>query len=360
MSTKLDCIVAGHTCMDLFPAFPDGGGSIREIFQPGKLVQLGPMDQAMAGAVPNTAGALHRLGVSVYPMGKTGNDSLGNSILEKMESAGLSTRGMIREESCGTSYTIVLNIPGIDRIPLHYPGTNDTFGSGDLDFEVIRQARHFHFGYPPLMREMYADGGEQLSNLFARVKKLGPGTSLDMARPDPQTEAGKVNWTALLQKVLPFVDLFTPSIDELLYMIDRPAFNSFIHSDKSLGGLVRKDLENLGKRLLGMGAGSVLFKLGDSGAYYASGQESFYSPCFQVELKGAIGAGDCTIAGFLSARLKGLPVKEALRTAVASGACNVEAVDSLSGIPGWEELQERISKGWQKHPSRIENLKENS
>ena len=331
MSKTIDCIVAGHTCMDLIPTFLEGGTSIEEILQPGKLIQVGDLEQVLGGVVPNTAGALSRLGLSVCPMGKTGNDLLGKSILEKMKAEGLPTKGMITDDACTTSYTIVLNIPGIDRIPLHSPGANDTFDKNDLDYEIIRQARHFHFGYPPLMRSLFIDGGTQLAEIFERVQQLGVRTSLDMARPDPQTEAGKADWQSLLKKVLPFVNLFTPSIDELLYMMDRSAFNDFVGSDEPLGGLTEHDLQSLGSKLLTMGTKEVLIKLGEFGAYYISEKESFYTPCFQVELKGAIGSGDCTIAGFLAARLKGLPIKEALTIAVATGACNVEAMDSLSG-----------------------------
>lgn len=58
---------------------------------------------------------------------------------------------------------------------------------------------------------------------------------------------------------------------------------------------------------------------------------------------------DCVVAGFLAARLKGSPAKEALTIAVATGACNVEEIDSLSGIPSWEKLQLRLNRGWEKH-----------
>ncbi len=353
MNRKIDCIVAGHTCMDLLPTFFEGGKSVEDIFQPGKLIQVGPMAQAMGGAVPNTAGALNRLGLNVCPMGKIGDDLLGQSILAKMEAEGLSVKGMIMDETCGTSYTIVLNIPGIDRIPLHFPGANDTFSKDDLDYNLIRQARHFHFGYPPLMRSLFADGGNQLVEIFRKIKQLGVATSLDMARPDPQSKAGKVNWTELLQKVLPFVDIFTPSIDELLYMIDRPAFDTFIKSDKPLGGLTQNNLHLLGNKLVKMGAKEVLIKLGEFGACYMSEKEFLYSSCFQVELIGAIGSGDCTIAGFLAARLKRLPAHEALTIAVATGACNVEAIDSLSGIPSWDDLQKRLLSGWKKHSCQL-------
>jgi len=352
---KFDIVVAGHTCMDLFPEFGAGGKRIEEFLKPGKLINVGPMVNATGGTVPNTGGALHRFGLNVCLMGKVGDDVLGQGILEQMQANGMNTDGMIVEKGAASSYTIVLNIPGLDRIPLHYPGPNDTFCADDLDFPTIGKAKHFHFGYPPLMRGMFADGGEQLAELFRRVKKLGLTTSLDMARPDPDAESGKADWRTILQKVLPFVDLFTPSIDELLYMLDRPAFDAFETSQT----LTRAQLDALGAELVNMGTGAVFMKLGELGAYYYSEDEQIYSPCFEVELVGAIGSGDCTIAGFLAAQLRGLSVEESVDCAVAAGACNVEAADALSGIPTWDALQNRLSKPWKKHPDFFQGL-ENS
>ena len=58
-----------------------------------------------------------------------------------------------------TSYTVVLNPPGIDRIFLHCPGANDTFTDEDVTDEVLGGASLFHFGYPPLMKQIWSDGG---------------------------------------------------------------------------------------------------------------------------------------------------------------------------------------------------------
>lgn len=342
--TAPDIVVAGHTCMDLFPEFHAGAGRIEEFLKPGKLINVGPMANSTGGVVPNTGGALHRFGLNVCLMGKVGDDVLGQGILEQMNLLGMSTDDMIVEQGATSSYTIVLNIPGIDRIPLHYPGPNDTFCADDLDFPTIGKSKRFHFGYPPLMRGMFADGGEQLAEIFRRVKELGVLTSLDMARPDPDAESGKADWRTLLKKVLPFVDIFTPSIDELLYMLDRPAFDKFEQSQ----ALTRAQLDALGAELLAMGTKTVFIKLGNLGAYLYSTDKKIYSPCFEVKVAGAIGAGDCTIAGFLAGLLHGQSLDAAMASAIGSGSCNVEAIDAISGIPTWDALQTRISNGWKK------------
>lgn len=47
----------------------------------------------------------------------------------------------------------------------------------------------FILGYPPLMKSMYADNGEELLSVFKRMKDHQIATSLDLAAIDPDSEA---------------------------------------------------------------------------------------------------------------------------------------------------------------------------
>ena len=71
----------------------------------------------------------------------------------------------------------------------------------------------------------YCDGGADLAASLRESRRRGLFTSLDMALPDPASEAGQVDWRALLQTVLPFVDAFLPSIEETLFMLDRARYD---------------------------------------------------------------------------------------------------------------------------------------
>ena len=73
-----------------------------------------------------------------------------------------------------------------------------------------------------------------------------------------------------------------------------------------------------------------------------------WTPCFQVDVVGTAGSGDATIAGFLAGLLRDLPPEDAITMAVAVGACNVEAADTISGIRSWDETLARVAAGWQK------------
>jgi len=127
-------------------------------------------------------------------------------------------------------------------------------------------------------------------------------------------------------------------------------------------------LEEIAGQLVAMGAKIILLKLGSRGAYLHTASTAalaqmgavrpgadwadlrLWAPCFQVQVVGTTGSGDATIAGFLSALLRGFSARQALITAVAVGACNVEAADALSGLRTWQETLTRIQSGWAQHP----------
>ena len=166
-----------------------------------------------------------------------------------------------------TSYTIVIAPPGVDRSFLHCPGANQTFSAQDVQYERLSGVRLFHFGYPPLMPRMYADGGAQLRAMFARVVEAGVATALDLCEPDPESDAGRVDWVEVLRQALPYVDVFAPSIDELLFMFDRPA-RQRLQAGAPLASVADYSrLADLGGQLTAMGAGVVAIKLGDQGLY---------------------------------------------------------------------------------------------
>ena len=71
-----------------------------------------------------------------------------------------------------------------------------------------------------------------------------------------------------------------------------------------------------------------------------------WAPCLEVDVVGTTGAGDATIAGFLSGLLRDLSPEATLTAAVAVGACNVEADDALSAIRPWDETLCRVARGW--------------
>lgn len=375
MTEKYIAVVAGHLCLEVIP---DMSRSSREkfevMFRPGRLLNVGPITFATGGAVSNTGLALNKLGIPAALMGRIGEDIFGEAIKGIIASHGAGlTDTLIVDPHAVSSYTVIINPPGIDRIFLHCPSANDTFGAADIRYDLVAGARLFHFGYPPLMKRMYEDDGAELCAIYRRVKGMGLTTSLDMALPDVNSPAGSANWPAIVRGVLPYVDVFLPSIEEILYMLRRDTYNDLLARAGGAGILPQVSaalLHGLSDELIGLGVGIVGLKLGDRGLYVrtagrsaiermgrarpadaaAWADQELWAPCFQVDVAGTSGSGDCTIAGFLSGLLRGMPPEHTVTAAVAVGACNVEQADTLSGVRPWGETMQRIAAGWARLP----------
>jgi len=261
-----------------------------------------------------------------------------------------------------SSYTIVLNPPDTDRVFLHYPGPNHTFNANDIPYEKIKSSRIFHFGYPPLMKKFYENAGEELVKMFRRVRKMNIITSLDMAMPDPESPAGKIDWDKFFKNVLPKVDIFMPSIDELLYMLNPEKFDYISEKKEKIDLLL---LDQLARQLIDYGVNVVAIKLSDQGLYLRSHQteksnlsriinprqwnyRQLLSPCFATKGKGTTGTGDATIAGFLAQLLDGGEPEKCITLATAVGACCVEAVDATGGIRPLPEVVKKVTSGWER------------
>jgi sugar/nucleoside kinase (ribokinase family) len=375
MSETYSVVVGGHICLDIIPDLTSGGsGKLDILLQPGRLSEIGPMRFSTGGPVSNTGLALQKLGIETRLMGKVGDDVLGQAVKQVVNVYGAHlAEGLVTDPAIQTSYTIIVNLPGTDRILLHHPGANDTFRASDIPYELLAKARLFHFGYPPLMKLMYQAEGAELAEIFRRAKATGVTTSLDMALPDPNSAAGQANWPAILRSTLPYVDILMPSLEEIVYMLHPQTYHDLCRRAGSLNFLPLVTPEFLGdvsQELLALGVKMVGLKLGERGLYLRTANQltleklgrgrpsdlaawadkEFWSPCFKVEVVGTAGSGDATIAGFLAALLANLSPEAATLAAVAVGACNVEAADTLSGIRSWAETMQRVEQGWPQQP----------
>lgn len=375
MPQNIQVVVAGHICIDIIPDLSYNNIQNIQFFVPGKLIEVGPATVSTGGPVSNTGLALLRLGVSTALMGKVGEDHFGLLVRSLLARYGAG-EGPVVVAGDTTSYTIVINPPGYDRMFLHNPAANNTFCAADIRYEIVAHARIFHLGYPPLMKRLFADDGRELAEIYRRVKQLGATTSLDMSLPDPNSPSGRADWRAILAGVLPYVDIFLPSAEEILYMLDRPRFERYL-AEGAPGMLYKftgEDLTRLSDTLLGMGGKIIGIKCGERGFYLRTAATSrlqdvgraqphdlavwagreLWEPSFHVaDYVGATGAGDSAIAGFLAAYLRGHSPEECLRYACAVGGFNVTASDALSGLRTWEETVAAIEAGWAKNPLHV-------
>ncbi|TFG71750.1 MAG: carbohydrate kinase family protein, partial [Anaerolineales bacterium] len=368
-------VVAGHTCLDVIPTLPAGLENLASVLKPGEMLDVGPMVLSTGGSVSNTGLAMFRLGTPVRLVGKLGSDVIGRVTMDmfRQHDAALAEY-MVIAEGEGSSYTAILSAPGLDRTFMHFSGPNDTFCTADIPDNALDGAAMFHFGYPSLMRMMYQNGGRELAVLMRRAKEYGLVTSLDISLPDPGTESGKANWRDILTRVLPYTDIFLPNMEETLFMLDRDRYES-VKSESEKSAWADADvLDELALEMLAMGAAVIGIKLGADGMFLRTTRDrkrlsplaeklpiergawvdrQLIAPTFQVDVVGTTGAGDCAVAGFLTGLFRGFSAEQTLISAVAVGACNVEAMDATSGVRSWEKVQERIQNGWARREIKV-------
>jgi len=376
----IEIVAAGHTCLDLIPAFTIEGkvDKMTDVLVPGKMINMGNCVVVGGGPVTNAGVSIRRLGVKTELIGKIGDDDFGKQILQWYEEHEGHFKGIHMVKGESTSYTIAICIPGIDRFYLHHCGANDTFGYDDMDFDLVGRSKLMLFGYPPWMKKLYENTGAELTKILKKTKDLGTTTVLDLSLPDV-SYANQFNWKAILTDWVPLSDIMVPSAEEIYYFLYKERFlekkAKLGPKESVLDHMTVKEISTLGSDLLKMGAGVAMVKCGHRGLYIRTGEKDrlkkfgaagckdldnwanreLWFPVYQEEkFVGALGSGDSAIAGFLSAFVREHTIESCLRYANAAGSMNVTVPDGLTWNKGFDDLTKRIKAGWKTKDSKID------
>ena len=75
-----------------------------------------------------------------------------------------------------------------------------------------------------------------------------------------------------------------------------------------------------------------------------------FVPTFKPDkILSATGAGDTSIAAFLTSMINGEKLDTCLDLAAGAGALCVSSYDALSGLKSLDEIKEKIEKGWERN-----------
>ncbi|MGA7160925.1 MAG: carbohydrate kinase family protein [Bacteroidota bacterium] len=370
---NIEIVAAGHTCLDLIPAFTIDGTveKLTDVLVPGKMINMGDCVVVGGGPVTNAGVSIRRLGVKTELIGKIGNDDFGKEIHNWYEEHEGHFKGIKMVDGESTSYTIAICIPGIDRFYLHHCGANDTFGYDDMDFDLVKRSKLMLFGYPPWMSKIYENTGCELTRILKETKDLGTTTALDLSLPDVNSRAGQVDWKAILEAWVPLSDIMVPSAEEIFYFLYK---EKFLEKKAELGPkesvldhMTVSEISNLGRDLINMGTAIAMVKCGHRGLYIRTADRDrlkklgaagcsdldnwadreLWFPVYREEkFVGALGSGDSAIAGFLAAFVRGYTIESCLRYANAAGSMNVTVPDGLTWNKGFDDLTKRIQSGW--------------
>ncbi|HPE86863.1 MAG TPA: carbohydrate kinase family protein [Bacteroidales bacterium] len=285
---KFDVIAVGELNVDLIlngiHGFPEIG---KEILANEMTLTLGSSTAIFAA---NTAA----LGAKVAFLGKTGNDLFGQFVKEALHEKKVDTSLLITSEVSKTGATVVMNY-NEDRANVTHMGAMATLSIADIKPEVLAQARHIHFSSCFLQPGIK----DSLGEFFAMAKENGCTTSLD-SQWDPEER-----WDLDLPKILPYVDIFMPNLQELLLLTNTST--------------IQQALEVLRPM-----ANTIIIKDGSRGAVLAQsdGVIKRKKAFLNINVKDAIGAGDSFNAGFISRFIQAEPLEKCVDFGNLMGAVN--------------------------------------
>jgi sugar/nucleoside kinase (ribokinase family) len=301
-----EIVVLGNLVVDII------GKPIDRLPERGRLAMIDTLETHVGGNGPNTSGALGRLGADVAVVGRVGTDLYGRFLTEQLESWGVDTTPVVRDPGAASGLTVVAVDSSGERSFIHHSGANATFSPADVEWSRLGSMRHVHLASYFILPSFV---GPAAAAFLAEARRRGATTSLDVC----WDHSGQ--WLELLRPCLPHLDFLMPSEEEA----------------QRLTG--RSTAEDIVAALHDAGARTVVLKLGERGCLYAGEEGLLRVPAFSVPVRETTGAGDCFIAGFLFARMRGWELERSLRFANACGARAVTAVGGVTGMAAANEIE---------------------
>ena len=127
------------------------------------------------------------------------------------------------------------------------------------------------------------------------------------------------------------IDSKSIKLDELIefkpWLIKPNKDEAEAYSEKAISSA--DDAKDFAKSLHGCGIENVIISLGEDGAVMSSDSGELYVKAPKITPISTIGAGDSMIAGFIDGFVKGLPIEECFKRAIAFGsaACLTEGTN---------------------------------
>jgi sugar/nucleoside kinase (ribokinase family) len=304
--SKLDIAIVGEINLDLILyGLPEQMATERELLASGFAITLGSSSAILAHN-------LAALGSRVGFVTKVGDDLFGTLAMERLRERGVDLAGVAHGAKSGV--TIILP-HGSQRHIFTYPGTISEVRFEDLDLDYLASARHFHMSSVFLQREL----SPRVPELFRRMKSAGLTTSLD-TNDDPDDR-----WGSALEEILPHVDILLPNKREAMKI--------------SRADDVESALSRLAQRV-----GTVVLKMGASGAVAIRDGRRFSSPAVPVTVVDPVGAGDSFDAGFLHQFLRGADLTTCLAYGNLCGAFSTTECGGTEAFRDAARMQEFLRR----------------
>ncbi len=308
----VEIVTLGEMLIDMFPA---------EIGR--RLVEVSAFRPKPGGAPANVAVAARRLGANTAFIGKVGDDAFGQLLIDTLDQEDVDTRAMRVDPDARTTMAFIAMVDEHHAEFVFYrnPGADMMLRPDELDEDLLRETRAFHFGSISLIAEPSRSATLRAIEL---ARAGGALVSFDVNYrpslwPQPETAA------ATIRDALGLADLVKVNDDELALLTGK--------RDAAAGS----------PALLAFGPRACVVTHGARGTYFRTAGGDGFVPAFPVETVDAVGCGDAFMAGLLTQLVTGDNSWETLlsdgrlaacvRTANAVGALTAQTQGVIPALP---------------------------
>lgn len=278
---------------------------------PGETVHALRYALSLGGKGANQAAAVARLGQAVELAGRTGDDAFGGMAREALARFGVGTRGLGTDLVHPTGIALIGVEASGENAIIVAGGANMALDSSDVvrGGDVLDRAR-------VLLLQLEVPVEASLG-AARRARAAGARIILDPA-PAPEGPLPDALWQ--------MVDILTPNESETEVLV-------------GLRPRTPEDGLKAAGRLLDLGIGCAVVKLGARGVAFRTARESGFVPPFRVLSVDTVAAGDCFNAGLAVALVRGDTMAAAIRFAAACGALATTRPGAAEAAPTLAEVQ---------------------
>jgi 2-dehydro-3-deoxygluconokinase len=304
--------------------------------EPGPLADAARFDRFVAGAEANAAVGLTRLGHSVEFVGRVGADGFGEAIRRRLRGEGVGTAHLATDGGgpTGLMFRERRHLGPAQVVYTRRDSAGSRLSAEDVDRAadagMFEEARWLHLtGITPAL-------SDTAGAATFRAAELGRAASLTVSL---DVNLRRLLWTdavagPVLRRLTAMADVVMGSPDELAVVGGR---------SRDAGPV------ELARSILALGPAIAVLKLGADGALLV-GRDAPELPIVRPALPvpfvvDPVGAGDAFCAGFIAARLDGLPLEPSLDLANACGAASAASLGDQTGLPNRDELAALLAMG---------------
>ncbi|MER6346670.1 sugar kinase [Streptomyces sp. NPDC001595] len=277
--------------------------------RPGRLADVPSFDRGIGGAESNVVCVLAAAGHSARWVSRVGDDGFGDHLVETIAGYGVDTSAVRRDPARPTGiYFRTAGDRATDAHEVAYyraGSAASAMSTDDVDLAAVRAGRVLH------LSGITAALSASCLDLMRELTAPRPGrplVSFDVNhRPGLWRDT---DGSAVLRDLARRADLVFVGEDEA-WGLDGPA-------------AVRAALPE---------PEILVVKQGPAGATAFHGPDATFVPALDVDVVAAVGAGDAFAAGFLSATLRGLPVRDRLRHGHLLAAAALTTPGDLASPP---------------------------